>query len=612
MGNDDWETTSDNSDEHIEDRKESRNARNKSFGSRGSQSSHQTQPGNNQQSRRNEQPVNNREPRERNSSKSSNASSRAPGAEKRSAPSAAYNNQRNHSGSIPPLMQNTQTQNGRPRSQGSANSGPPPGKPMSKESTVNRVDEIKLNDPNLVSQALNDMNKKAIAKEKKAIEAEIEVNNYSQAGGDDGANSNEDKIDADGFQEVRSKKNVKESRHSQKEEAKPMRREKEKERERERSKSKSNGPQPTPQQIQNIPPLLGQPIAQPTNLPQKQFATNRQTLPPRFMKQRIAKHQQQLGISSDANETGKVNSNNIYLMKDSAAGPAPPPSVNAWDKPFTSQIRSNSPSATNPESQLISGLTGQNDHNHDGNEQINSRGSSQRNSPSTEKAAKTTKEVVMETVQTLIFENTNYSKTTKSGPGDMAIKSKFPNHIKATQSRVDKRGDIEDESQLQQHQQQALSAVFSNKSSELMKDKSQDSIQIPLSFGKNEDNADMKLDFAFDSELSQLTEDAKSKSLGMPRSMHMTGGQSTISPSTADLNLKIASVKKVWENAPPMPTVAEHEDGNVVTTANSFTQPFESNDVEDSYSPHQQYNQSSMKNEIATSTNVCKVSFLTC
>lgn len=130
---------------------------------------------------------------------------------------------------------------------------------------------------------------------------------------------------------------------------------------------------------------------------------------------------------------------------------------------------------------------------------------------------------------------------------------------------------------------------------------------MPLSFNNKEDNADMKLDFTFDSDLSQLTED-KSKSLGMPRSMHITGGQSTISPSTAELNLKIASVKKVWENVPPMPTVVEHEvDGNVVSTANSFPQAFDSNDVDDGYSAHQQYNQASMKNEIATSTNVCKV-----
>lgn len=97
----------------------------------------------------------------------------------------------------------------------------------------------------------------------------------------------------------------------------------------------------------------------------------------------------------------------------------------------------------------------------------------------------------------------------------------------------------------------------------------------------------------------------------MPRTslaMHISGGQSTISPSTAELNLKIASVKKVWENATPMPTVVEHEDGNnVVTGGNTFPQAFESADVDDNYNPHQQYSQSNMKNEISASANVCKV-----
>lgn len=45
----------------------------------------------------------------------------------------------------------------------------------------------------------------------------------------------------------------------------------------------------------------------------------------------------------------------------------------------------------------------------------------------------------------------------------------------------------------------------------------------------------MKLDFAFDSDLSQLTEDKTN----IPRSIHL--GQT----SAADLNQKIASVKKV-------------------------------------------------------------------
>ncbi|XP_062555069.1 uncharacterized protein LOC134220102 isoform X2 [Armigeres subalbatus] len=55
--------------------------------------------------------------------------------------------------------------------------------------------------------------------------------------------------------------------------------------------------------------------------------------------------------------------------------------------------------------------------------------------------------------------------------------------------------------------------------------------------------------FSFDADISQLIE-AKNKAAGLclPKAQNM------ISPSTAELNMKIASVKKVWE----MPSVAEH------------------------------------------------------
>ncbi|XP_067205035.1 protein PRRC2B isoform X4 [Linepithema humile] len=614
VGNEDWETTSENSEEHIDDHKESRNSRNKHFGGRAIQATNQNAIGTNVHSRRSEQSANAREQREKNP-KSSNPASRAPGAEKRNLQNAGFSAQKNHADSIPPLMQNAQIQNGgRSRSQSSTNSGAVTNKSSNKDSMVNRIDEIKLADPNLVNQALNELNKKSQTKDKKLMDSEIETSSCTEDAGNVAA---EDKVDADGFQEVRSKKNVKESRHSQKEEAKPVKRDKEKERERDRSKTKSNGSQQVLQQVQNIPPLLGQNIPQPANIPQKQYDNRNSRNPrlaPRF--QRLVKQQQQQMCVTDAGDMSKLNSAGNTYAKDSSNSPAPPPAVNAWDKPFTSQLRSNSPSAVPADIQLMSALTTQNDHSHEGNE-ANSGHSSQRNSPSGEKTGKNLKEALAEKnvsdvssppVQTLIFENTNYSKTTKTtGPTDLAVKSKFSNHIK-TQQRAEKRADIEEDGSGQvQHQQQALSVAFSNKPNDLIKDKNQEPIQMPLSFNKNEDSADMKLDFTFDSDLSQLTDD-KSKSLGMTRSMHIAGGQSTISPSTAELNLKIASVKKVWENAPPMPTVVEHEDGGgVVSSATSFPQAFESGDVDDSYSPHQQYSQNNMKSEITTSTNVCKL-----
>jgi len=54
VGNEDWETTSENSEEHIEDHKESRNSRNKHFSGRAIQAS-QNAIGVNVHSRRSEQ-----------------------------------------------------------------------------------------------------------------------------------------------------------------------------------------------------------------------------------------------------------------------------------------------------------------------------------------------------------------------------------------------------------------------------------------------------------------------------------------------------------------------------------------------------------------------------
>lgn len=67
--------------------------------------------------------------------------------------------------------------------------------------------------------------------------------------------------------------------------------------------------------------------------------------------------------------------------------------------------------------------------------------------------------------------------------------------------------------------------------------------EASMLYGKPEDSADMKLDFPFESELSQLTDDKAPK--GMRDLTRSISQQSTISPSTADLNFKIAAVKKV-------------------------------------------------------------------
>ncbi|EEC00578.1 hypothetical protein IscW_ISCW000022 [Ixodes scapularis] len=88
----------------------------------------------------------------------------------------------------------------------------------------------------------------------------------------------------------------------------------------------------------------------------------------------------------------------------------------------------------------------------------------------------------------------------------------------------------------------------------------------PLESGKpklqmaGEDTADMKLDFTFGPELAQFGEDKSAKHMAVPRSLSSEIGAvgSPMSPSTDELNLKIASVKKVWETVGPLSTVVEH------------------------------------------------------
>lgn len=110
-------------------------------------------------------------------------------------------------------------------------------------------------------------------------------------------------------------------------------------------------------------------------------------------------------------------------------------------------------------------------------------------------------------------------------------------------------------------------------------------IQLPASFKeafkftKGADTSDMKLDFTFDEELAKLTEE-KSGNQDMnepPQHMSMsnpsaraTSLQSPTSPATEDLNLKIASVKNVWESMPAMPTVFEHSMNNSMNHSQSL------------------------------------------
>jgi len=83
-------------------------------------------------------------------------------------------------------------------------------------------------------------------------------------------------------------------------------------------------------------------------------------------------------------------------------------------------------------------------------------------------------------------------------------------------------------------------------------------IQLPLSFGKQEaDNADLKLDFTFGGDEGVLKPGVPGQAppLSIPRSL--TAGGLPASPSTDDLQTKLANTKKLWD-APGMPVVPEN------------------------------------------------------
>lgn len=177
-------------------------------------------------------------------------------------------------------------------------------------------------------------------------------------------------------------------------------------------------------------------------------------------------------------------------------------------------------------------------------------------------------------VNTIIFENTNYKtippikrqtlppqQQQQTQQQSVQLDKKPEDVFKNTSS-----GTFQDMLDAQQQQQQLPRSGTQQLQSTQQQSESISSALQTMSFPKSdaEYEKDMKLAFTFESEISQLTDDktATSKGLGIPRSaMHSvsnTTPNSIISPSTAELNMKIASVKKVWENVIPMPTVLEH------------------------------------------------------
>ncbi|XP_013778180.1 protein PRRC2C-like isoform X3 [Limulus polyphemus] len=334
-----------------------------------------------------------------------------------------------------------------------------------------------------------------------------------------------------------------------------------------------------------------------------------------------------LGASTDGSL--EIGGNTVkFLVKE--ATPAPPPLVNAWDKPITHAFRSQSPCVSTPvtivsSNGMIGNVSGtdstwgsslntstitssinpalqaltvcsksssfdrseQHDSGIEVSDQPASAASSQRSSPSNDCKTLDSKPQVAATsdtcaelvndfdsgkrMSTVIFENKNFK-------AENAVLDQFGNYTKSSNVK----------------EATSESAPLMTVGSSLLETKEgleaeqNKSLSLAVTCVKAEDGTDMKLDFSFDSELTRLTEGKptntainKSTTVGHAIPVSVSSGcvQSPISPSTDELNMKIASVKKVWEVVPPLPTLLEHtpsantpcsDDISSVNTSSSF------------------------------------------
>ncbi len=265
--------------------------------------------------------------------------------------------------------------------------------------------------------------------------------------------------------------------------------------------------------------------------------------------------------------------------------PAPAPTVNAWEKPISITPAAVPVTSVGPNGQVkFDPKADQHDSGIDISEPQNSNSSSTRSSPSAENKLRGTD--LIEMAEKMEEQNRTM--------GDLAVVSmktegQFdmpkPQRQSKSSSR-EKQMKMEDGSRVVKKPEAKDKTMEGDNTAVVMASSKtvtgMEPIQLPASFkefnfSKGEDSSDMKLDFTFDAELAKLTEEKAetkevSEQMNQPISMsnqtsRVSTLQSPTSPATEDLNLKIASVKNVWESMPMMPTVFEHSMGSVAASS---------------------------------------------
>ncbi|CAG9772485.1 unnamed protein product [Ceutorhynchus assimilis] len=388
--------------------------------------------------------------------------------------------------------------------------------------------------------------------------------------------------DSEGFQEVKSKKTTKERPKEEKKGPPLARNDTIKDAKLEKKPlGKPSSTQMTQQQIQNIPPLMSTPVNPPQMLPNKnqydsrdQRSNNRQhKLPPRFAKQKMQKQMQQQMMNDISGDLNKVQpQGHAYGMRDNVQTVLPA-AGSAWDKPLGPQLR---PSEHDASVMLGVSLDGV---NLDPATPTSGHGAS----PGGDKALGIPSQIpdknlldgTTPPVNTIIFENTNF----KSAPGvRTASRNSIPGGpTDKPRSKLDENLD---------------NSMFTKPINDLLQKCDGKDNPIQMVF---KEESDIKLDF-FGADLTHLTEDKSSQNLCMSKSI--TSVNSTICNADS-LNMKIASVKKVWETSEQ-----ENEDTSGLSFGAPLDTAFKGSDPQDE-AHHEGFSPGS--NQAASSTNVCKV-----
>lgn len=236
---------------------------------------------------------------------------------------------------------------------------------------------------------------------------------------------------------------------------------------------------------------------------------------------------------------------------------APVPSVNAWNKPISFAAVTGMQVQVGQEQKFDKG--DQHDSGIDVSDHPNSGGSSTRSSPSTEnkiavpKLEKISEKTACVDVKSEM-QKSQFETSPKPQRQQKPIRSEKVS-VKETMNKVDK----------------AVKKPESKVRPSNSMEKPQ-AIQLPPSFkdsifGKGDDSSEIKLDFTFDAELAKFAEE-KSEMQGddmhddtspVAITLGTTSNQSSVnnaptSPAAQDLNMKIASVKTVWDT-PAVPNV---------------------------------------------------------